>query len=1315
MLTIFASTVDAQHSLQVDDGAGNIGILTAPTSGGTTMFTLPSSGGMLITTGTTATNPWLLQGNALSALGASPTQWFGTSTNDDVIMKANGVEKLRLVSGGGVVIPGTALSIGGVAYTFPAAAPNGVLTNTAGLLSWAVAASSGWATTGNAGTTYGTNFLGTTDAVDLMFKVNSQVAGRIERTTAVTALGYQALNVNTGTSNTAVGYFALRSNTTGFWNTALGEGALASNTIGIANTASGLSALTFNTTASRNVALGTDALRSQSFSNGGVVWISNNTAVGYEALRNNQPTSTGDGINNTAVGAEALRANTTGAYNTASGSNALRANSTGNSNTASGENALLSNTTGSLNTASGASALLSNTIGSYNTAAGVNALNSNAFGNRNTAMGIDALAQNTIGSYNTALGGGALQNNTTASQNVAIGHEALRTQSFSNGGAVWISNNTAVGFEALLSNQPTSTSNGVNNTATGYQALKANTTGTNNTASGASALAANTTGNYNTAIGVGSLFNNTTGINNTSSGENTLSINTTGSNNTAYGQRALYVNTTGSNNTALGYHADVSSVALTNATAIGYNATVDASNKIQLGDGSVTLVSTEGDYQTGLGDKMIFRNPAGTFNTTFKAGAQLVALDYTLPIVAPTAGQVLSSDAGGVLSWAAATADLSPAVILAPTTSTRNVIQPTAATVVPLTVKGFASQSANLQEWQNSAGAVRASIGPSGSALFDAGITAYAGSSFYGGTTIFAGATNSYTLNVSNITSGSGTSGTIYVDMPTAKVGGTNNGIAFNVVGGVGTANDIVGTGNTWKVTSAGAFTLNGLTASSLVATNASKTLVSVANGTGVLTNNGSGTLSWVAAGLVNFTESLTTAAPYSATDAAARLLATNATATNIAVVLQPKGTGGLQAQLANNAASGGNKRGQYAVDWQLIRAASTQVASGDYATIAGGFGNRAMDLFSTISGGADNLANNQYATIGGGTANTAGYQAVVAGGEGNTASGSGATVAGGSDNVSSANVSTVGGGVLNTANAGYSVVAGGNQNTASGSYATVSGGEFNVASSIRSTISGGGNNSVSGFYSSISGGYLNVVIGDYSSIGGGRGLTLDATANGSFGFLGGNTGSNNMTISAANTAVFGNTDLWLGNNDGAAQADASQLRFYEPNATPAAFPVDANHNYVALRAPESLGANYTLTLPLDDGTANQVLQTDGSGVLAWTNPAQTLVYGESTPAAIAANTNDYALLTSTGTSYRISSTAAFNITGIDGGAGGRCIILTNVGTFNITLTHQDVGSTTAGNRFLLPGGGNVTIGADGAATLVYDGTSLRWRLVSTN
>jgi hypothetical protein len=49
---------------------------------------------------------------------------------------------------------------------------------------------------------------------------------------------------------------------------------------------------------------------------------------------------------------------------------------------------------------------------------------------------------------------------------------------------------------------------------------------------------------------------------------------------------------------------------------------------------------------------------------------------------------------------------------------------------------------------------------------------------------------------------------------------------------------------------------------------------------------------------------------------------------------------------------------------------------------------------------------------------------------------------------------------------------------------------------------------------------------------------------------------------------------------------------------------------YVALQAPTSLTASYTLTLPIDDGTNGQALITDGSGNLSWSSAASGDVYG---------------------------------------------------------------------------------------------------------
>jgi len=44
----------------------------------------------------------------------------------------------------------------------------------------------------------------------------------------------------------------------------------------------------------------------------------------------------------------------------------------------------------------------------------------------------------------------------------------------------------------------------------------------------------------------------------------------------------------------------------------------------------------------------------------------------------------------------------------------------------------------------------------------------------------------------------------------------------------------------------------------------------------------------------------------------------------------------------------------------------------------------------------------------------------------------------------------------------------------------------------------------------------------------------------------------------------------------------------------------DSGNNYAALQAPATVTASYTLTMPADDGNADQTLVTNGSGVLSW-------------------------------------------------------------------------------------------------------------------
>lgn len=87
-----------------------------------------------------------------------------------------------------------------------------------------------------------------------------------------------------------------------------------------------------------------------------------------------------------------------------------------------------------------------------------------------------------------------------------------------------------------------------------------------------------------------------------------------------------------------------------------------------------------------------------------------VASEATARATAVTNEATTRSAADAALTTAYVAADTAAAgalVVLAPTTSARNVIQPSAANVVPVTVKGAAAQSVSLQEWQDSLGNVR--------------------------------------------------------------------------------------------------------------------------------------------------------------------------------------------------------------------------------------------------------------------------------------------------------------------------------------------------------------------------------------------------------------------------------------------------------------------------------------------------------------------------------------------------------------------------------------------------------------------------------
>ena len=181
------------------------------------------------------------------------------------------------------------------------------------------------------------------------------------------------------------------------------------------------------------------------------------------------------GVENTLIGGAAGDAFTDADYNVAIGRGALSDDTKGNQSVGIGYLALnvqnFTSSTDTFNTAVGSKAGLSVTTGTDNTLIGGLCGDAITDGNTNTAMGSYALTTNQRGDRNTA-----------------IGHEALKVMN------------------------PNGNSDSLN-TAVGYQAGVAITTGVQNTFIGGSCANTVSSGNFNTVIGMGGLGNVTTGEN----------------------------------------------------------------------------------------------------------------------------------------------------------------------------------------------------------------------------------------------------------------------------------------------------------------------------------------------------------------------------------------------------------------------------------------------------------------------------------------------------------------------------------------------------------------------------------------------------------------------------------------------------------------------------------------------------------------------------------------------------------------------------------------------------------------------------------
>lgn len=131
--------------------------------------------------------------------------------------------------------------------------------------------------------------------------------------------------------------------------------------------------------------------------------------------------------------------------------------------------------------------------------------------------------------------------------------------------------------------------------------------------------------------------------------------------------------------------------------------------------------------------------------------------------------------------------------------------------------------------------------------------------------------------------------------------------------------------------------------------------------------------------------------------------------------------------------------------------------------------------------------------------------------------------------------------------------------------------------------------------------------------------------------------------------------------------------------------------------------------------TCSQVAfsQLSGAASSAQVLTQDVIFAGIISPTQLTANTDNWAPTGLSAASFiRASSDASRNITGLSPGSSGRFLTIHNIGSFNLVLVDESA-SSTAANRFALTG--DVTLLPDSVAVLQYDGSSSRWRVVSSN
>ena len=191
------------------------------------------------------------------------------------------------------------------------------------------------------------------------------------------------------------------------------------------------------------------------------------------------------------------------------------------------------------------------------------------------------------------------------------------------------------------------------------------------------------------------------------------------------------------------------------------------------------------------------------------------------------------------------------------------------------------------------------------------------------------------------------------------------------------------------------------------------------------------------------------------------------------------------------------------------------------------------------------------------------------------------------------------------------------------------------------------------------------------------------------------NPNTNTLGVNIINASTIGTTDLNVsGTLDNGTNEITVGTHFKMASAAETRYYAGDNGNYTAIRAPSTLSGNTTFILPDGDGSADQVLKTNGAGVLAWVDQS----------GGGGSSQNLFQTISVAGQTNVVADSTTDTLTFV---AGSNMTITTDTATDTITFA-----SSGGGGGGGTPGGANTQVQFNDSSTfggdagLVYNKTS---------